>query len=76
MRVVSPKLKTTEEAAEYLRLGKSTLDKKRMSGGGPRYVRIGNCVAYDEVDLEKYVENHKQNSTAENSKPRAAGGVA
>lgn len=39
------------EAAEFLGLSKSTLDRLRCYGGGPRYFKLGKAVTYDPADL-------------------------
>ncbi|MFC3315248.1 helix-turn-helix transcriptional regulator [Rhizobium rosettiformans] len=39
------------EAAELLGLSKSTLDKLRHYGTGPRFFRLGRAVIYDTNDL-------------------------
>ncbi|WP_312916145.1 helix-turn-helix domain-containing protein [Stenotrophomonas sp.] len=44
------------EAAQYLGLGVSTLDKMRMEGRGPRYLKIGGRVFYRLTDLDAYIE--------------------
>ena len=42
-----------KEAAQYLRLSKSFLDKARIYGGGPAFMKFGTAVVYstDELDL-------------------------
>ena len=42
---------STIEAATYLGLGKSTLDKLSLAGGGPRFASLGKRVIYDIIDL-------------------------
>ncbi|HHA2904285.1 TPA: helix-turn-helix transcriptional regulator [Stenotrophomonas maltophilia] len=44
------------EAAKYLGVGISTLDKMRMEGRGPRYLKIGGRVFYRLADLDSYIE--------------------
>ncbi|HEU0156796.1 MAG TPA: helix-turn-helix domain-containing protein [Stellaceae bacterium] len=56
------------EAALYLGLGKSTLDKMRVTGDGPPYYRIGparRIVVYDRGDLDAWVAAGRQRSTGE-----------
>jgi predicted DNA-binding transcriptional regulator AlpA len=54
------------EAAARLGLSKSTLDKMRCEGRGPRYVKItGKLVGYDPADLDAYAEGRKRQSTLE-----------
>ena len=55
-KTLSRKLRV-EEAAEYLSLAVSTLNKLRMRGLGPCYIQL-TCrrVAYDLSDLEAWVD--------------------
>jgi hypothetical protein len=55
-----PKL-PTPEAADYVGHGKSTLDKLRLSGGGPAYIKIGKRVVYD---LDEWCAKHKRTNTS------------
>lgn len=43
------------EASQYLGVGVSTLDKMRMEGRGPRYVKLGGRVFYRPEDLDAYI---------------------
>ncbi len=62
---MKPLLKV-EEAALYTDLSKSTLDKMRCTGEGPRFVRLGKRrVAYAVIDLDDWIAKCKHNSTAE-----------
>jgi hypothetical protein len=59
----------TVEAAVYLQLGRSTLEKKRISGDGPRFLKLG-CgkqarVSYEVGDLDEWLESTKRRSTSE-----------
>jgi hypothetical protein len=49
-------LLTVKEAAVYLRLSASTLNRLRVSGGGPRYAKLAGKVLYDVVDLDVWIE--------------------
>jgi predicted DNA-binding transcriptional regulator AlpA len=54
------------EAAARLGLSKSTLDKMRCDGRGPRFVKITNkLVGYDPTDLDAYADSRKRQSTSE-----------
>lgn len=55
----------TPQAADYLGLGKSTLDKLRVSGGGPTYIKIGKRVVYDPADLDAWFAQHRRSSTSQ-----------
>jgi predicted DNA-binding transcriptional regulator AlpA len=54
----------TGQAAEYLSLGKSTLDKMRLAGGGPEFIKVGARVVYDPADLDAWIARHKRRSTS------------
>lgn len=43
---------TTREAAGFLRLSPRTLEKARVTGGGPRFRKFGTRVLYAIDDLE------------------------
>jgi predicted DNA-binding transcriptional regulator AlpA len=64
--VVESELLNVEAAAEYLGLGKSTLDKWRVSGAGPVFVKMGvHRVAYLRSDLDRFIAHCRQRSTAQ-----------
>jgi hypothetical protein len=53
------------EAAEYLRVSVSWLNKKRVYGGGPRYHKFGRSVIYSLSDLDDFVAGNARNHTSE-----------
>jgi predicted DNA-binding transcriptional regulator AlpA len=53
------------ETAAYLGVSKSWLDKRRLDGNGPRYIKIGRRVCYDLADLELFVASLKRHHTSE-----------
>ncbi|MBM4073845.1 MAG: helix-turn-helix domain-containing protein [Planctomycetes bacterium] len=55
------------QAAQRLGLSNSTLAKLRMSGLGPRYMKLGRCVVYDLADLDTWAASRKRASTSEQS---------
>ena len=55
----------TRQAAAYLGIGASTLNRMRVSGEGPRYSKLGRRVVYDAADLDKWVEERKRRFTGE-----------
>jgi predicted DNA-binding transcriptional regulator AlpA len=59
----------TREAADLSGLSKSTLDKMRVFGGGPPYLKIGRRVVYDPVDLDQWLASHRRKSTSEQDSP-------
>jgi len=59
-------LLTTPQAAKYLNWSPSTLAKKRLTGDGPAYVKLGShAVRYRRADLEAFVDNNIRHSTSE-----------
>jgi hypothetical protein len=52
MKMQDRKILNVREAADYIRLSKSFLDKARVSGEGPAYLLIGRRVVYDRDDLD------------------------
>jgi predicted DNA-binding transcriptional regulator AlpA len=61
----------TKDAAAYIGLSKSTLEKYRVTATGPVYAALGRIVVYDVDDLDAWVEARKRHSTSEPA-PEAA----
>lgn len=59
-----------KDAAEYLGVSKSLLDKLRCYGGGPRYAKLGAMVIYSTSDLDDWLAAHSRTSTADNDNAR------
>jgi predicted DNA-binding transcriptional regulator AlpA len=56
----------TPAAAEYLGLGIPTLEKKRLVGDGPKFIRLGSrAVGYDLLDLDAWIDLQKRTSTSD-----------
>ena len=53
------------EAARLLRLSERTLERLRLSGGGPLYVKCGRSVRYRAHDLEAWISARVVSSTSE-----------
>ena len=62
--VSRPKLDTSQ-AAEFLGVSVSTLNKLRVSGGGPPYLKLGRRVVYDPADLEAWSASRRRTSTSQ-----------
>ena len=57
---------STPEAAAYLGLAVSTLNKWRVYGtAGPRFLKLGRAVRYLRSDLDAFLEQQAASSTAE-----------
>ena len=63
-RVVS-RLVTERDASELLGVSMRTLQKWRLQGNGPRFVKLGHAVRYDVKDLEAYIESGRRRSTSD-----------
>jgi predicted DNA-binding transcriptional regulator AlpA len=56
----------TPDAAEYLGIGQSTLERKRVDGTGPTFRRLGGkIVTYCVDDLDAWAGQQVLNSTSE-----------
>jgi len=55
------------EAAAYLKVSTSTLAKKRLYGGGPKFARWGRAIRYRREDLDAYMTARLVHSTSEQS---------
>lgn len=60
------------EAASYVGLSKSTLDKLRCYGTGPRYSKLGRAVVYDTADLDGWMTAHRIVPANENARSARA----
>jgi predicted DNA-binding transcriptional regulator AlpA len=58
-------LLTTHQAAERIGWAANTLEKKRVYGEGPRFLKLGRSVRYREEDLEDWIEARVVSSTSE-----------
>jgi predicted DNA-binding transcriptional regulator AlpA len=56
----------TPEAAEFLGIGRSTLEKMRVRGDGPPFLVIGpRAVVYDRRDIEAWLAPRRRMSTSD-----------
>ena len=49
-----------KQAADYVGLSKSFLDKARCYGGGPAYAKLGATVIYSTEDLDAWVAENQR----------------
>jgi len=56
---------TVPETATYLGLAVSTLNKWRVYGGGPQFLKLGRSIRYRIADVEAWLENQLVTSTAQ-----------
>jgi hypothetical protein len=55
----------TDEAAAVLGVSPRTLEKKRVTGGGPTYVKLFRKVVYLPKDLRAYLESNRRENTSQ-----------
>jgi predicted DNA-binding transcriptional regulator AlpA len=55
---------STRGASKYSGPSPSKLEKLRVSGGGPKYIKIGRRVYYDPDDLDEWLAAQKRLSTS------------
>jgi predicted DNA-binding transcriptional regulator AlpA len=60
-----PTLLSQRQAAALLCLSERTLERWRISGTGPSYVKLGRRVAYREADLIEWISARRRTSTSE-----------
>lgn len=60
------------QAAEYCGLSKSFLDKARIYGGGPAFMRLGRSIIYNSADLDTWLASQKYVSANDNKPAPAA----
>jgi predicted DNA-binding transcriptional regulator AlpA len=56
---------SVRETAAYLCVSKSWLDKRRLDGNGPTYLKLGRRVVYDLSDLESWAASNRRHHTSE-----------
>ena len=54
-----------QEAADFLKLSPRTLEKLRVAGDGPPYLKYTRRVVYDRVDLIDWARSSRRGSTSE-----------
>ena len=55
----------TKDAAAYMGLSKSTIEKMRVTGCGPVFIKMAKTVVYDVTDLDIWMAERRFRSTAE-----------
>lgn len=61
----------TPEAAQYLGISASSLNKYRVFGGGPVFCKVGRSVVYDSADLDTWLASCRRTSTSDTGKEAA-----
>jgi len=64
-----PELLTTAEAADFLRLSRPTMERLRLSGDGPVFIKLGPGtrarVVYRRADLDAWLFGQRRDSTSQ-----------
>lgn len=60
-----------DEVAALLRCSVSSLNKWRLNGGGPAFVRVGTRVRYRPADIATFVAERTRTSTSADRPPAA-----
>jgi excisionase family DNA binding protein len=55
----------TREAAGYIQFGESTLERMRLRGDGPPFIKAGKSVRYRKADLDAWMASRLVRSTSE-----------
>jgi predicted DNA-binding transcriptional regulator AlpA len=62
---MTDELLDTEAVARYAGLSPVTLRKWRMTGAGPRFVRLGRAVRYRRAELDAWLSRREFKNTTE-----------
>lgn len=62
---MNPDVLKTREASDYCRLAKATMERLRVTGEGPRYLKLGGAVRYRRIDLDAWLQSRLICSTSE-----------
>lgn len=60
-----PDLLTTPEAAAYVRRSPRTLERYRVTGEGPIFLKIGRPILYRRADLDEWLDDKVRRSTSD-----------
>lgn len=60
------------QAADYVGLSKSYLDKARCYGTGPAYIKLGSSVIYRTEDLDEWVASNRRAANDNRAAAKAA----
>ena len=62
-------LRTTKEAAPHVRLSDRTLERYRVTGEGPEFLKIGRLVFYEQSSLDEWLKLKRRRSTSDPGPP-------
>lgn len=61
----NPDIFDTPAAAAYLHLSTQYLEKMRVVGGSPAFLKIGKAVRYRRIDLDRWLDEKVRTSTSD-----------
>jgi predicted DNA-binding transcriptional regulator AlpA len=61
-------LLSTADVADFLGVSASALNKWRLTGSGPRFIRLGSRIAYRPAEVDAFIESRSCRSTSEYGK--------
>ena len=73
---MSNKVVCTAEAAAHVGLSPSTLEKRRLNGNGPVFLKLGRSVRYRLSDLDAWIGDRVVHSTSAYSSLQGQGRLA
>ena len=62
---ISHHIMTTAEAATHSRLSQPTMERFRISGEGPVFIKLGGAVRYFRRDIDAWLESRRIRSTSD-----------
>ena len=62
---MSLELLTVSEAARWAKVSESFLNKARLTGSGPHFIRLGRAIRYRPEDLESWARGSAADSATE-----------
>ncbi len=58
-------LNKTKETAKKMNMSETWLEKGRVYGYGPAFIKVGNSVRYDDADIDAYLASRRFTNTTE-----------
>lgn len=58
----------TPQLSSHLGIGEKALEKWRLQGKGPKFIKVGKLVRYDEADVLAWIEQQKRSNTTEGAR--------
>jgi hypothetical protein len=59
-----------KQAEAYTGISSRSLERLRLTGGGPVYSKVGRLIRYNSVDLEDWMRRDRRNSTSDSGSSR------